>query len=116
MFMPDNLNVFLYHKATDMRKSIDGLCALATEFMLASPVAGNLFIFFNKGRDKIKALYWERNGFCLFYKRLEKGRFKVPSKIDADLTLTMPQLRWLLDGLNFLELKGHPSLNYDIFC
>jgi len=67
--------VHLATEPVDMRKSINGLSVLVADHLELSPLSGSLFVFYNKARDKIKILYWDRNGFCLWYKRLEKHRF-----------------------------------------
>lgn len=115
MLLPTEVKIYLAVDPTDMRKAIDGLSMLVAESLELQPQAGSLFIFRNKKADKIKILYWERNGFCLWYKRLERGRFRFPKLEGSHFELTMPQLRWLLDGLDFSKLKGHSTLTYDTF-
>ncbi len=68
--------VHLATEPVDMRKSINGLSVLVADKLEISPLSGSLFVFYNKARDKIKILYSDRNGFCLWYKRLEKHRFR----------------------------------------
>ena len=97
---PDSIKVLIYNQPVDMRRAIDGLSATVAEQLQESPTSGTLYVFYSRGKDKLKVLYWERNGFCLFYKRLEKGRF---------------QLRWLLEGLDIRKIKGHARLTYDVF-
>lgn len=72
----DNLRVLIYSQPIDMRKAIDGLALLVSDQLDESPSSGAWYVFYNRGSDKLKVLYWQRNGFCLFYKRLEKGRFQ----------------------------------------
>jgi transposase len=110
-----NLKVWLSAQPSDMRKSIDGLSFLVTEAMKLNPVSGELFIFYNKRFDKLKILHWDVNGFCLWYKRLEKHRFKLPNNLETPLGISIQELRWLLDGLDFSNIKGNPPLNYDAF-
>jgi transposase len=105
--------VHLATKAVDMRKSINGLSVLVADHLECNPLSGSLFVFYNKARDKIKILYWDRNGFCLWYKRLEKHRFHIPPHISDDsIELTGEQLSWLLSGLHINEIKGHPELDF----
>jgi len=73
-------SVYLYRDPVDMRKSIDGLAAIVECEIEQSPFESSLFVFCNRQRDKVKLLYWERNGFVLWYKRLEKQRFKWPDR------------------------------------
>lgn len=110
MLRPENdVQVYLYAEPTDMRKSIDGLSALVEQEMSLPTDMDALFVFCNRGRDKIKLLCWERNGFIVWYKRLEKQRFKWP-KTDATLNLTGRELNWLLDGFDLFNNKPHTSL------
>ena len=74
-----NLEILLYNLPTDMRKSINGLSILVHEELSENPgCIGKVYVFCNRSRDKIKLLYWDGNGFCLLYKRLDKGRFRIP--------------------------------------
>jgi transposase len=107
--------VYLASFAVDMRKSIDGLCLLVSGGLNKNPTEPALYVFCNKGRNKIKILYWDRNGFCLWYKRLEKEKFKVPIQNGEVFNLEPRQLEWLLSGLDFTKLKGHKRLNYSAF-
>lgn len=112
---PDSVKVLIYTQPVDMRRAIDGLSATVAEQLQESPTSGTLYVFYSRGKDKLKVLYWERNGFCLFYKRLEKGRFKLPAPGSKTMTISKQQLRWLLDGLDIAKIKGHTRLNYDVF-
>jgi transposase len=102
--------VFVYREPCDMRKSIDGLAALVELEMELSPFQPALFVFCNRQRDKVKLLYWESNGFVLWYKRLEKQRFKWPKQLSE---LTGQQLSWLLDGIDIERLTPHSPLNFN---
>jgi len=106
-------SIHLATQPVDMRKSIDGLSALVVDQLAMNPLSGHLFIFYNRGRDKIKSLYWDKNGFCLWYKRLERQRFHIPKNLSsAELTISNDELAWLLSGLHFDRLKGHDALHY----
>ena len=105
--------VHLATEPVDMRKSINGLSVLVADQLGLNPLNGQMFVFYNRYRDKIKILYWERNGFCLWYKRLEKHRFHIPTDISGDcIELSSDQLSWLLSGLNVSAIKGHPKLHF----
>jgi len=96
----------LYSKATDMRKSFNGLCGLVENDLLVSPTDGSVYIFINKAKDKIKLLHWQSGGFVLYYKRLESGRFDLPI-YDIELgsiTLDYSQLVLLIDGISITNL------------
>ena len=109
--LPNNGKILLYNVAMDMRKSIDGLSIIISEKLDINPNDGEIFIFYNKKHDKLKMLYWEKNGFCLLYKKLEKDRFKIP-KLIASKSITHEQLRWLFDGLDINKTTGFKSLKY----
>ena len=102
--------VYLHREFVDFRKAINGLVVLIEQSMQLSPYEDAVFVFCNRGRDKLKILYWDRTGFCLWYKRLEKDRFKWPNQLnDKVVTLTSAQLGWLLRGLSVVE---HQALHY----
>jgi transposase len=106
--LADNATVYLACGSTDMRKSIDGLAALVTHTFELDPFSQNLFVFCNRGRDKLKILYWDHNGFWLFYRRLERGRFRWPKQTASEpLCVSRRQLQWLLDGLDLQQRQAH---------
>ena len=107
-----DIQVYLYAEPVDMRKSIDGLSALVEREMDLSPTVEALFVFCNRGRDKIKLLCWERNGFIVWYKRLEKQRFRWPKAGDT-ISLTGQELNWLLDGFDIFHNQPHARLYFD---
>lgn len=108
------LTVYLYTGVADMRKSIDGLSLLVEQGMELSPFSSAVFVFANRQRDKVKLLLWERNGFVLWYKRLEKQRFCWPAESGnaASVTLSLAELNYLLDGLDIFNNQPHKTLNY----
>lgn len=109
----DLKQVYLCREFVDMRKSINGLSLLVESVLNHDSFSGNLFVFCNKKRDKLKMLYWERNGYVLWYKRLEKDRFKWPKKMTEDVIhLDGQEINWLLDGIDISQLKAHDSLPY----
>jgi transposase len=99
-----------------MRKSIDGLSLIIVDSLAKDPGDGTVYVFFNKAYDKIKLIYWDRNGFCLLYKRLEKQKFIIPKIIENVLHVEPEQFRWLLDGLDISKLEGFRKLRYTQFC
>ena len=101
MWLPSNANVWLYRTPVDFRKQIDGLVLLVADTLQKNPTSGQLFVFRNRHADKIKMLYWEGDGFWLLYKRYEKSRFKFPPIVDEAIELSMPELQWLLSGIDF---------------
>ena len=105
--------VFLYQQPIDFRKSFRGLSAIVECELGHNPFAGHLYAFTNKRRNKIKCLFWEDNGFVLYYKSLEEDKFKWPKCPDDVMTLTGQQINWLLDGYDISAMKGHKKLNYE---
>ena len=92
---------------TDMRLSIDGLASIVQQVFHLDPCARNLYLFCGKRSDRIKALFWEGDGFILLYKRLENdGRFQWPRRESEARLITAQQLRWLLEGLNIEQPKA----------
>lgn len=103
--------VYLARGVTDLRKSIDGLAVLVKEGFQLDPFSPGLFVFCNRKRDKLKILHWEHNGFWLYYRRLEKGKFQWPQNDGTDVTLvSRRELRWLLDGLPLHQRQAHPEV------
>ena len=109
----DNVNVFLIPGPTDMRKGIDCLSALVADKTTENIFSGALFLFCSRHRKTVKILYWDRNGFCLWQKRLDKEKFWWPKHIGEVNKMKAHELRWLLDGLNPTELTGHKDLTYN---
>ena len=109
-----SLRVYLAPGVTDMRKSIDSLALIVSETLDLDPFSQSLFVFCNRQRNKLKILHWQTNGFWLYYRRLEKGRFNWPCRNEQGpvITLTRRELNWLLDGLPVEQKKAHPSLYY----
>jgi transposase len=95
--IPAGVRIYLAMGPTDMRKGFDGLSMLAQEVLKQEPFSGHLFVFRGKRGDLVKVLYWDGQGFCLFAKRLEKGRFVWPITKEGSVTLTPAQLSMLLD-------------------
>lgn len=96
---------------TDMRKSIDGLAAIVQQNFQLNPFQNSLFLFSGRRRDRMKALYWEGDGFVLVYKRLEGGRFQWPMNAEAVRSITSQEFRWLLEGLSIDQPKAVKKLN-----
>jgi transposase len=106
--------VYVCREPVDFRKSIDGLSALVTQRLGRDPFAAALYVFANRRRDKVKILYWERCGFVLWYKRLEKARFPWPrAGTEMDAALTGRELNWLLDGIDVFAIAPHAALSYE---
>ena len=107
--------VYLASGSTDMRKAIDGLAALVTAHFSLDPFSASLFVFCNRTRDKLKILHWDHNGFWLYYRRLEKGKFQWPVKGNFRvLSISRRELSWLLDGLDMMQQQAHPKVSASI--
>ena len=101
IMLPSAVRIFLCTRATDLRKSFDGLTGLVQECFGQDPLTGHLFLFLNRRRDRIKILYFDRDGLAIWYKRLEAGSFQLPDSDAQDgLELQPAQLAMLLSGID----------------
>ena len=111
MFLPSaNLRFFLYTSPTDMRKGCNGLSGIVTSVLKSDPLSGDVYVFINKRRDRIKLLFWDGSGFWVFYKLLEKGTFQrvfAASGSEA-VTLSYDDLVMLLGGIDLRSIKRRP--------
>lgn len=112
MNFPSDTKVYLSLGTTDMRKAINGLSVIVSEQMQLDIFSSNLFVFCNRAQTILKILYWDKNGFCLWQKRLEKDRFKWPKTSDDVMNITSRELSWLVDGLNINQ--AHKPLKYSM--
>jgi len=98
---------YFYAGATDMRKGFDGLCGLVHQELRRRSVTGEVFVFVNRQRDKIKLLHWEQGGFVLYYKRLERGTFEVPKVRTGQKTcqITWSSLMLMIEGIMIEKSK-----------
>ena len=107
---PSNATIYFCATPVDLRKSFDGLSGLIESVFQRNVIDGHLFVFVNKRRDRIKALWWDRDGCALFYKRLERGTFETPA-VAADqshITLDTTELAMLLGGVSLAGAKRRP--------
>lgn len=112
MFIPIQTKVYLALGSTDMRKAINGLSIFVEDRLELDPFSGHLFVFCNRRRSMVKILYWDRNGFCLWQKRLEKDRFVWPEFPHDLMEIDQRNLSWLLEGLDMRHVKAHGRLSY----
>ena len=110
--LESNCSVYLIPGYTDMRKGILTLSQLANSIVDNKFFSGSLFIFCSKRKYTLKIVYWDMNGFCMWQKKLDKDRFWWPKESSEVKEVSIQQLRWMLDGLNPLEVNGYRSLNY----
>jgi transposase len=118
------LRIFVCTQPADMRKSFDGLCGMALDVMQQDPLSGHLFLFRNRNRDRLKILYWDRDGLAIWYKRLEKGTWQFPTDVTPRITsgdgrrgdrvngeeissaeITREELTLLLDGIDLRSVE-----------
>ncbi|MER2491629.1 IS66 family insertion sequence element accessory protein TnpB [Catenovulum sediminis] len=105
--------VYLYCQPVDFRKSFRGLSAIIECELGHNPFEGHLYAFTNRQRNKIKCLFWENNGFVLYYKSLAEEKFQWPRNNEEMITLTGQQINWLLDGYDISAMQGHKKLHYE---
>jgi transposase len=108
--LPASVRIFLCTKPIDCRRSFDGLCALVQEHLQLDPLSGHLFVFRNRTGERLKILYWDRDGLAVWYKRLEQGTFNLPT-IDPSESqgaeITPAALAMLLEGIDVDTSKRH---------
>lgn len=102
LMLPPSVRIFVAAVAVDLRKSFDGLSSLVREQIRADPLCGHLFVFFGRRGDLVKVLWWDRSGFCIFAKRLERGRFALPGVAAGAVQVEMEatELALLLEGID----------------
>jgi len=113
--LPPSVRIFVATQPVDLRKAIDGLAALVVDILDQSPYTGHLFVFYGRPRDRVKLLVWDRSGFWLFYKRLEKSRFLFPKADSASCEMDSTELTLLLDGLDPALAERAPRLRPRLF-
>ena len=105
--IPANVRVYLCMQATDMRKGFDGLHSMVLQVFQRDPLDGHLFLFVNRRGDRLKMLWWDRDGMALFYKRLEAGTYQLPSAPDdaEGVVIDATDLAILLNGIDLQSAK-----------
>jgi len=104
------VRIFLRPGKTDLRKAVNGLAGIIEQQMAGEPLSGNLYLFCNKERKLLKALWWDKTGFWLNQKRLEKDRYPWPDTSEAARELSKEEVQMLLAGIDFF--KAHKTLHY----
>jgi len=102
------VRIYVAAEATDMRRSFDGLAAIVFEVLQEDPLSGHLFVFRNRRGDRVKILYWDRSGLCLWYKRLEKGKFHFPVIAGTYVEMEAGELALLLEGIDLAGARRRP--------
>jgi transposase len=106
--LPPSVRIFVSREPADMRKSFDGLSALAREVATEGPMSGHLFVFFNRSRSHVKILWWDRTGYSVLAKRLEAGRFRFLDRVDPSMSrleLSSSELMLILEGIDLTQAK-----------
>ena len=103
LMIPSDLKIYVARDPIDMRKSFDGLNVIIQQSLKLDPLKAALFVFFNKPRNKVKVMCWDRNGFAIWYKQLAQGRFRPPQMNAAAYTMTLSDLNCLLEGIDLLS-------------
>ncbi|AXR63502.1 IS66 family insertion sequence element accessory protein TnpB [Leptospira mayottensis] len=107
---PGNRKVYLRPGVTDLRKSINTLAIIVEGKMKKDPYSESLFLFCNRKKDKLKMLYWDKSGFCLWQKRLKERKFPWPNTEEEVQKIPAERFHWLLNGIDFF--KEHKKLKY----
>ena len=110
--LPSGLKIYIASEPVNMRNSFNGLSQITEDILKKDPLSGHMFVFFNKRKDMIKILYWDLNGFCIWYKRLEKGVFRIPRAQDKVFTLSSGELNLLLEGVDLTDKSRFSSLDF----
>jgi transposase len=105
IMLPSVVRIFLCTRPTDMRKGFDGLTGLVRECFAQDPLTGHLFLFVNRRRDRIKILYFDRDGLAIWYKRLEAGSFEIPTTTGDGMELQPAQLAMILAGIDLKSAR-----------
>ena len=106
--LPSTLRIFLAVEPADLRNGFDGLARLVREVIREDPLSWHLFVFRNRRRDRIKILYWDRDGLALWYKRLEKGTFRFPEAKDGRVEVTRAEMAAVLEGIDLSRARRLP--------
>lgn len=103
--LPPSVRIFLAAHPVDCRWSFDALAAQAEQVLRQEPQSGHLFVFRNRRGDRVKILWWDRGGFCIWYKRLEEGTFRFPSSDAGGCEVEAAELAMLLEGIDLRQTQ-----------
>jgi transposase len=110
--LAEGTKIYVAGAPIDFRKAINGLIALVVEQFETPVNDGSVYVFYNRDRDRVKCLFWDRNGFVLYHKRMERGRFKLGKLADDSYIISHQQLDWLFAGLDFMLMAEFPMLDF----
>lgn len=114
--LPPSVRIFFATQAIDGRKGADSLVAMIRSVFLEDPLSGHLYVFFSKRRDRVRVVYWDRNGFAMWSKRLEVGRFQASFSAEGKLTMCgieRAELALILDGIDLAGARRRPRWSPD---
>jgi transposase len=109
--LPPAVRIYVAIEPVDIRKAFDGLSAAVREVLRENPLSGHLFVFRNRRGDKLKILFWDRSGYCLFYKRLERGTFRLPVDVTeaaTHLEMEAAELSLMFEGIDLRGARRRP--------
>jgi transposase len=106
--LPPTVRIFLARDAADMRRGFDGLAALTVSALGQDPLSGHLFVFRNRRGDRLKILYWDRDGLAIWAKRLERGAFRFPPPRDGRIEVTPAEMAAILEGIDLEHAPRRP--------
>jgi len=109
--LPPAVRIYVAAQPVDIRKAMDGLSAAVREILRQDPMSGHLFAFRNRRGDRMKILFWDRSGYCLIYKRLERGTFRLPVEVDAaakHVEMEAADLSLMLEGIDLRGARRRP--------
>jgi len=110
--LPPSVRIFLCRMPVDMRRSFDGLAAMAEQVMRQDPLSGHLFVFRGRRGDRIKILHWDRDGYSLWYKRLEAGVFQFPPDCADAAEISSADLGLILEGIDLRSVKRQKRFSF----
>lgn len=110
--LAEETRIYVADKPVDGRKAINGLVALVIEYFEKPVNDGSVYVFYNASHDRVKCLFWDKNGFVLYHKRLERGRFKMKKASNGTYIISKNQLDWLLAGLDFQLMNEFRTLDF----
>jgi transposase len=103
--LPDSVKILVCTAPADLRRGFDGLAALTREVIEQDPLSGQLFVFANRRGNRLKILWWQHGGYCLFYRRLERGTFRLPRSTSSSMKIDAATLTLILEGIDLSEAK-----------
>jgi transposase len=105
MLVPDQIQILVCTEPIDMRKGANSLAGIVRDALLEEPLSGKLFVFQGKRGDSVKIFYWHHNGFAVWSKRIQRGRFNFPQGVSESMHITRSALRMILEGVDLKSVQ-----------